>query len=48
MLLSVPTWMIHLLTVSEWLAAILLLRRYAIRIDRPRAEALARNPLMSR
>ncbi|MCF7979440.1 MAG: DUF2499 domain-containing protein [Chromatiaceae bacterium] len=36
MLLSVPTWIIHLLTVSEWLAAILLFRRYAIRIERPR------------
>ncbi|MBK5939466.1 hypothetical protein CCR96_09430 [Halochromatium roseum] len=36
MLLSVPTWIIHLLTVSEWCAAILLLRRYAIRIERRR------------
>ncbi len=36
MLLSAPTWIIHLLTVSEWGVAILLLRRYAIRIERPR------------
>jgi len=36
MLLSVPTWIIHLLTVSEWGIAILLLRRYAIRIERSR------------
>ncbi len=35
MLLSLPTWIIHLMTVSEWLAAILLLRRYAARIERP-------------
>ncbi len=35
MLLSVPTWIKHLLTVSEWLAAILLLRRYAARIEHP-------------
>ena len=28
MLLSPPTWIIHLLTVSEWLAAILLFARY--------------------
>jgi len=35
MLLSLPTWVIHLMTVSEWLAAILLLRRYAARIERP-------------
>ena len=35
MLLSLPTWIIHLLTVSEWLAAILLIRRYALRIGRP-------------
>jgi hypothetical protein len=28
MLLSAPTWLIHLLTVGEWLAALLLLHRY--------------------
>jgi hypothetical protein len=41
MLLSLPTWIIHLLTVSEWLAAILLIRRYAIAIERPRLELFA-------
>lgn len=41
MLLSLPTWIIHLLTVSEWLAAILLLRRYATRAGRPRLRWLA-------
>lgn len=41
MLLSVPTWIIHLLTVSEWLAAILLFRRYAMRIERPRLQWFA-------
>ena len=35
MLLSIPTWIIHLLTVSEWLAALLLIRRYGMRIGRP-------------
>jgi hypothetical protein len=29
MLLSLPTWIIHLLTVSEWLAAMVLFERYA-------------------
>lgn len=33
MLLSVPTWIIHLLTVSEWLTAIVLIRRYAMVIE---------------
>ena len=33
MLLSVPTWIIHLLTVSEWFAAIVLFRRYGRAID---------------
>jgi hypothetical protein len=33
MLLSIPTWIIHLLTVTEWLAAIVLIRRYANVID---------------
>jgi hypothetical protein len=28
MLLSIPTWIIHILTVSEWFAAILLFARY--------------------
>jgi len=28
MLLSLPTWIIHILTVSEWLAAIVLFERY--------------------
>lgn len=41
MLLSIPTWIIHLLTVSEWLAAILFFRRYAIRIERPRLQLFA-------
>ncbi|MCG6943586.1 MAG: DUF2499 domain-containing protein [Thiohalocapsa sp.] len=41
MLLSVPTWLIHLLTVSEWLAAILLIHRYAVRIGRPRLRLFA-------
>ncbi|NBC13453.1 MAG: DUF2499 domain-containing protein [Gammaproteobacteria bacterium] len=35
MLLSIPTWIIHLLTVSEWLAALLLIHRYGVRIARP-------------
>lgn len=29
MLLSLPTWIIHILTVSEWLIAIVLFERYA-------------------
>ncbi|SRR6056297_63928 len=33
MLLSVPTWIIHLLTVSEWFAAIVLFARYGRAID---------------
>jgi hypothetical protein len=33
MLLSAPTWIIHLLTVSEWFAAILLFARYGRAID---------------
>jgi hypothetical protein len=33
MLLSLPTWIIHLLTVSEWLAAMVLFARYAGAID---------------
>jgi len=33
MLLSLPTWIIHLLTVSEWLAAMVLFERYARVID---------------
>jgi len=41
MLLSLPTWIIHLLTVSEWLAAILLIRRYGIAIRQPRLELFA-------
>lgn len=41
MLLSLPTWIIHLLTVSEWLAAIVLIRRYALRIERPRLALFA-------
>jgi hypothetical protein len=41
MLLSIPTWIIHLLSVSEWLAAILLLYRYAVRIGRPRLQLFA-------
>ena len=35
MLLSIPTLIIHLLTVSEWLAALLLIYRYGVRIARP-------------
>jgi hypothetical protein len=35
MLLSLPTWIIHLLTVSEWLAALVLIRRCARCIVRP-------------
>ncbi|NBC49049.1 MAG: DUF2499 domain-containing protein [Gammaproteobacteria bacterium] len=34
MLLSLPTWIIHLLTVSEWTAAMVLLDRYGRAIDR--------------
>jgi len=41
MLLSIPTWIIHLLTVTEWLAAIVLFRRYAATIDRPRLAVFA-------
>ncbi len=41
MLLSLPTWIIHLLTVSEWLAAMLLIERYARRIERPRLRLFA-------
>lgn len=33
MLLSLPTWIIHLLTVSEWFAAMLLFARYGRAID---------------
>mgnify|MGYP001824794520 CR=1 FL=1 len=33
MLLSLPTRIIHLLTVSEWLAAMVLFERYARAID---------------
>ncbi|ESQ15302.1 MAG: DUF3593 domain-containing protein [Thiohalocapsa sp. PB-PSB1] len=35
MLLSLPTWIIHLLTVSEWFAAILFIHRYGSRAQRP-------------
>jgi hypothetical protein len=41
MLLSVPTWGIHLLTVSEWFAAIVLIRRYALRIGHARLALFA-------
>jgi hypothetical protein len=41
MLLSVPTWIIHLLTVSEWFAAMLLFDRYGRAIDRPRLRLFA-------
>jgi hypothetical protein len=41
MLLSIPTWIIHLLTVSEWLTAILLIRRYAAAIAHPRLPLFA-------
>jgi hypothetical protein len=41
MLLSLPTAIIHLLTVSEWLAAVLLLRRYAIVAGFPRLRVFA-------
>jgi hypothetical protein len=41
MLLSLPTWIIHLLTVTEWLAAIVLIRAYALRIERPRLRLFA-------
>ncbi|WP_200234791.1 DUF2499 domain-containing protein [Thiohalocapsa halophila] len=33
--MSIPTWIIHLLTVSEWLTALLLIHRYGVRIARP-------------
>jgi hypothetical protein len=33
MLLSLPTWIIHILTVSEWLVAIILFARYGRAID---------------
>ena len=33
MLLSLPTWIIHILTVSEWLVAIVLFARYGRAID---------------
>ena len=41
MLLSIPTWIIHLLTVGEWLAAILLIRRYAVVIAHPKLAIFA-------
>jgi hypothetical protein len=41
MLLSIPTWIIHLLTVTEWLAAIVLIRRYALAIDHRRLALFA-------
>ncbi len=41
MLLSLPTWIVHLLTVSEWLAAILLIHRHAGRIGHPRLKVFA-------
>lgn len=41
MLLSIPTWIIHLLTVTEWLAAIVLIRRYAAAIAQPRLALFA-------
>ncbi|MBK5969697.1 MULTISPECIES: DUF2499 domain-containing protein [Thiorhodovibrio] len=41
MLLSLPTAIIHLLTVSEWLAAILLLRRYAVVAGFPQLKVFA-------
>ncbi len=41
MLLSIPTWIIHILTVTEWLAAIVLIRRYAIAIAQPRLALFA-------
>ena len=41
MLLSLPTWISHLLTVSEGLAVILLFRRYAICIGRLRLQWFA-------
>jgi hypothetical protein len=41
MLLSLPTWIIHLFTVGEWLAALLLMQRYAVRIGRPELRRFA-------
>ena len=41
MLLSIPTWIIHLLTVTEWLAAIVLIRRYAVAIENRRLQLFA-------
>lgn len=35
MLLSLPTWIVHLLTVSEWFAAMLLFERYGRAIASP-------------
>ncbi len=35
MLLSPGNWLIHSLSVTEWLAALLLIHRYAARIQRP-------------
>jgi hypothetical protein len=42
MLLSIPTWIIHLLTVSEWLAAMTLFERYGRAIDSARLRLFAR------
>jgi hypothetical protein len=41
MLLSIPTWIIHLLTVSEWLAAMLLFERYGRSIGSARLRLFA-------
>lgn len=46
MLLSLPTWIVHLLSVSEWFAAMLLFERYGrlIRRDELRLFALCMTP----
>lgn len=41
MLLSLPTWLIHLFSVSEWLVAILLIRRRGIMLARPELRMFA-------
>lgn len=41
MLLSLPTWVIHVFSVSEWLAAMLLIQRYGLRIGRPELRRFA-------
>ncbi len=41
MLLSLPTWIIHILTVSEWLVALVLFERYGRAINSPQLRVFA-------